>query len=73
MTPEGESSPVSEDMLSECGIAIKKILHPITEKDMRETAIAAASLSENESMLILGDIGFTGRLTYSIRKHLGIG
>ena len=73
VTPEGESSPVSEDMLSECGIAIKKILHPITEKDMRETAIAAASLSENESMLILGDIGFTGRLTYSIRKHLGIG
>ncbi len=73
VTPETEGSPVGAEMLALCGIKVRNVLHPSTDRDMRETAGTASALSAGESMLILGDPDFTGRVTYSIRKHLGIG
>lgn len=73
VTPKSEASPVGAKILAEHGITVRNVLHPSTDRDMRETARVAAALSDNESMLILGDPSFVGRVTYSIRKHLGIG
>lgn len=64
---------INGQILLQHGIHVTDTLRPASEKDLKLTASVAANLTSSQSMLILGDAQFAERVTYSVRKHLGIG